>query len=183
MAANPQQDSSTQNTSRSAPSRSGVPGAVRPLVPDLPPRSVDPRGRVQSASEGQSAEAEGEGAGRDGELIVGKGISMKGKMERCDTLVVHGQVDAEMAGREIEVGEGGVYTGQAEVQYAHIAGSFDGELTVHGTLSIESTGRVTGQIRYAEVIIDRGGWISGDIKVLDDEAAEASSDKKKSASR
>jgi cytoskeletal protein CcmA (bactofilin family) len=153
------------------------------LVPDLPPRSVDPQGRVQSANARESAEAESEGSGRDGELIVGKGIIMKGKMERCDTLVVHGQVDAEMSGREIEVGEGGVYTGQAEVQYAHIAGSFDGELTVHGTLSIESTGRVTGQIRYAEVIIDRGGWISGDIQVLDDEASEGadSGGKKKTA--
>jgi cytoskeletal protein CcmA (bactofilin family) len=66
-----------------------------------------------------------------------------------------------------------VYTGQAEVENAHIARNFDGELTVNGTLTIEQTGRVTGKIRYAEVIIDRGGWLSGDVQVIE-EGAEAS---------
>lgn len=155
----------------------GRPRMSRPLVPGIPSRVVDPSGVVKRQEVGptraQEAEPEdGPAPEQDfeqsggGQLVVGRGIRFKGEIKTCDTLVVHGDVEASLPGRALEVGEVGVYNGTAEVELADIAGSFEGSLTVSGRLTIAASGRVTGTIRYGELAIEAGGQISGDVQVL-----------------
>ena len=74
--------------------------------------------------------------------------------------------------RAIEIAESGRFTnGKAEVEDAEISGVYEGELTVRNRLLIRSTGRVTGNVRYGEIEIERGGRMSGSISML--EAGEA----------
>lgn len=99
-------------------------------------------------------------------LTVGPNIKLKGvEITDCDTLVVEGTVEATMDSRVIQIAEQGAFRGSAEIDLAEIRGEFSGSLTVRQKLTIFSTGRVSGKIRYGKVVIEEGGQLSGEIAV------------------
>lgn len=98
-------------------------------------------------------------------LIVGAGISVKGKIENCDRLVVEGRVEATLQADEIQVTSSGTFQGQIEVNSAVIAGTLEGNVLVRGRLEITETGQVTGRVRYSQIAIREGGKIAGDVQV------------------
>src|SRR5947209_2590870 len=105
--------------------------------------------------------------GQEGEskLTVGPNIKLKGvEITDCDTLVVEGSVEATMDSRVIQISERGAFKGSADIDIAEIRGQFDGNLTVRQKLTIYSTGKVTGKVRYGKVVIEEGGQLSGEIE-------------------
>ncbi len=97
-------------------------------------------------------------------LTVGPNIKLKGvEITDCDTLVVEGLVEATMDSRVIQISERGAFKGSAEIDIAEIHGQFDGTLTVRQKLTIYSTGKVSGKIRYGKVVIEEGGQLTGEI--------------------
>ncbi|MBT5415489.1 MAG: polymer-forming cytoskeletal protein [Rhodospirillaceae bacterium] len=129
-------------------------GRGAPEVPVIARRAAEPRpGPLQ-----------GEGK----KLVVGRDIALNGEISACDRLIVEGEVNASLAEcREIEIADGGVYKGAAEIETAEIAGLFEGEMIAHNRLIIRHTGVVRGKIRYGMIEIQPGGLISGDIAELD----------------
>ena len=100
-------------------------------------------------------------------LIVGRGISLDGKISFCDRLVIDGKVEAELEEcHTVEVTENGTFKGAAEITGAEISGHYDGSLTVRENLLIRGTGRVSGTVRYGRLHIEDGGEINGDVKSL-----------------
>ena len=98
-------------------------------------------------------------------LVVGRGIVFSGEITSCDCLVVEGTVKANIAGcHEIDIAEGGLFTGSASVDGAEIRGRFEGALTVSGRLLIHATGKVAAEVRYNQIEIERGGEISGNVQ-------------------
>lgn len=98
-------------------------------------------------------------------LTVGPDIQMKGEITTCDRVVIEGLVDATMRDvHTVELTESGSLKGTAEVEDAEISGSFEGDITVRGKLTIYASGRVRGNITYGEIEIQRGGQISGNIR-------------------
>ncbi len=103
----------------------------------------------------------------DKKLIVGRDIRLTGEITSCDKLVVEGQVEASLNdARVIEVSRSGVFKGNATVHEADISGHFDGELTAREKLVVRGTGRISGSIRYGQIVIESGGEISGDMRTL-----------------
>lgn len=101
-----------------------------------------------------------------GKLIVGREIKMKGEITSCERLVVEGSVEAAlMDSRALEVASGGYFTGTAVVDSAQIAGHFEGDLTVEGLLTLASTGRIIGTVRFGELEVERGGTMTGDVAI------------------
>lgn len=99
-------------------------------------------------------------------LIVGPNIKLKGvEITDCDTLVVEGFVEATMDSRVIQIAKDGSFKGSAGIDIAEIHGTFDGELTVRQKLVIYATGKVSGKIRYGNVVIEEGGQLMGDVQV------------------
>lgn len=144
--------------------------------PELPKRPVSeiPGMRPSSHDSGVHGGVHGGGHGgmhggsRTGTdpktLIVGKEISLNGEISSCDRLIVEGKVEASLAGCQfIEIADGGVFKGAAEIQDAEIRGLFEGKLTVQGRLLICATGRVVGEVRYGQIEIECGGEVSGTI--------------------
>lgn len=101
-------------------------------------------------------------------LVVGRGIVFSGEITSCDCLVVEGTVKANIAGcHDIHIADGGLFTGSASVQSAEIRGRFEGALTVTERLLIHANGKVSAEVRYHQIEIERGGQISGDIQARD----------------
>ena len=100
-------------------------------------------------------------------LVVGRDIVLTGEIEACETLIVEGRVEGEITDtRHLEITESGRFKGRAEVEECVVAGACEGEITVAGLLSVRSKGRIKGKVRYAEIEMQRGGRLSGEVEVL-----------------
>ncbi|MDF2096509.1 bactofilin family protein [Aquibaculum arenosum] len=155
--------------------RQPVPPVSRPVAqsPGGPAqaRRAPEQSPTAAASQEKSMEkTEGEGK----KLIVGKGIRLSGEIQACEKLVVEGEVHADLTGALVlEIAESGLFKGRATVDYAEISGSFDGELTVRDRLLLRGTGQIDGDLRYAEIEVERGGRIRGTIGEQDDSVGKA----------
>jgi cytoskeletal protein CcmA (bactofilin family) len=130
---------------------------------NLPPLMGAPSGAATSPT------AAAEGGKR---LIVGQGIKLKGEISACDRLIVEGHVEVTLNDtRTVEIKPSGRFIGSCEVEQAEISGSYEGDLTVRGRLSVHASGMVTGNIHYGEIELERGGRIAGELKVRDRGAA------------
>jgi cytoskeletal protein CcmA (bactofilin family) len=79
---------------------------------------------------------------------------------------VEGQVEVTLkATRMLEIKPTGHFTGSCEVEEADVSGVYDGNLTVRGRLIVHAGGRVTGDISYGEIELERGAQITGKLGV------------------
>ena len=125
-----------------------------PSIPSAPPAARQPAAPVAEATDGGKR------------LIVGQGIHMKGEITACDRLIVEGQVEVTLkATRMLEIKPTGHFTGSCEVEEADVSGVYDGNLTVRGRLIVHAGGRVTGDISYGEIELERGAQITGKLGV------------------
>lgn len=109
----------------------------------------------------------GGGGEESKKLIVGRDISLNGDITACDTLVVEGSVEASLSeSRMMQIAESGMFHGKAEIDIAEVRGRFEGDMIVHERLIIHATGHVSGNIRYGDIQIEKGGKIAGNIEVL-----------------
>ncbi len=100
-------------------------------------------------------------------LVVGRDIVLTGEIEACETLIVEGRVEGEITDtRHLEITESGRFKGRAEVEVCVVAGACEGEITVAGLLIVRPKGRIKGTVRYAEIEMQRGGRLSGEVEVL-----------------
>jgi cytoskeletal protein CcmA (bactofilin family) len=137
---------------------------TQPIRPDIPRRVMDiPSAARVPAAPAKPAESEGK------KLIVGRDISLSGNITACDKLVVEGTVEANLKDAGfIEIAETGLFKGSAEVDEAEIGGRFKGDLVVRKKLTIRATGKVEGTVRYARLVVECGGEISGTVEVMHD---------------
>ena len=98
-------------------------------------------------------------------LIVGKETNLNGEITACEQLIVEGTVDAMLThGKYIEISKGGLFKGAADVDEAEISGVFEGQLKVRRRLVIHAGGRVSGELEYGEIEIERGGHFVGTVR-------------------
>jgi cytoskeletal protein CcmA (bactofilin family) len=101
-------------------------------------------------------------------LFVGVNIKLKGvEISDCDVLVIEGLVEASVHSKVMQIAKPGTLTGTALIDVAEVHGEFTGELTARSRLVVHGTGRVSGTVRYGQLIVAEGGEISGDVKPLD----------------
>jgi len=97
-------------------------------------------------------------------LTIGQGITMSGEIENCDQLLVEGTVEATLNGAKLlDIAETGIFYGSVDIEEAVIAGRFEGDLTVDGRVTVESTGTIIGTITYRELTVEAGATIEGKI--------------------
>jgi cytoskeletal protein CcmA (bactofilin family) len=142
-----------------------MPSDKPPAIPvrtEIPRRGVEvpaPRRRPDLVSQPEP----GQELAR--KLIVGRDISLAGEITACDHLVVEGNVEARLKDcKIIEIADSGTFKGSASIGEAHIAGRFEGELTVATRLSLGATGVITGTVRYGELEIEAGGRVIGSME-------------------
>ena len=150
-------------------SRKGSHVPARPPVhatfhPDMPRRDPDMPSASSRTERVRSTDTESR------KLTVGREICLKGEITACDKLIVEGQVEISLSNaRAIDVAPSGLFKGNAEVDEADISGEFEGELVARDKLTVRSSGKISGSIRYGRIIIESGGQIFGDMKALEPE--------------
>jgi cytoskeletal protein CcmA (bactofilin family) len=106
-------------------------------------------------------------------MIVGYGISIEGRIENCDRLILDGNMNCELSGlKALVISESGYFKGKGHVQQAEISGRFEGDLVVDGHIVIMQTGRVDGKITYKSIEIKPGGRFTGSIVLQESSPAK-----------
>ncbi|CAO3449958.1 Polymer-forming bactofilin [Azospirillum argentinense] len=171
----PEMNTSTPKPPAGAP----IPGSsYKPT--DIPRRTVDLPGAAPRRPDGYGAPASAPAAAPapvapapaptaplasdQRRLIVGRDISLNGEIGSCDVLVVEGTVEAKLRdGRSIEIAETGLFKGAVEIDEADIGGRFEGDIIVRGRLTVRSTGKINGSIKYGELAVEAGALLNGEI--------------------
>jgi cytoskeletal protein CcmA (bactofilin family) len=101
-----------------------------------------------------------------GDLYIGQGV-----VANCVTIVpgravVNGQVDGAIDAKQIEVQEKGVISGTTQAATIVVVGKINNVVQATDTLSIGSTGMVSGDISYGKLEVDKGGELLGSMKQL-----------------
>jgi cytoskeletal protein CcmA (bactofilin family) len=155
-----------------APASGAAPGASRPATPEITRRPPDLSAFTQRREAPPATPRQGEADHK--KLIVGREIILNGEIRTCDSLVVEGRVEAVLNEcRQIDIAASGQFKGSADIESADISGRFDGDLTVHGRLTVRATGKVFGKVKYGQLEVERGGIISGTVEALPESATSS----------
>ena len=153
------------------------PASEKTVEESAAPRNEMPRAMGASSRRMPDVGRRSSAGSADGrKLIVGDGLSLSGEITSCDILVVAGKVEAKLTdGKLLEINETGQFRGSVEIENADIAGRYDGQLVVHGRLTVRSTGRISGMVKYSELEVNAGGQIIGEMQVSNAGSASQSS--------
>ncbi len=154
--------------------RRDEPFTGKPTASPTPPAPQPERVAAPAPTPAVHHEPSKPGAKGEAKLIVGPDIKMKGvEITDCDTLAVEGRIEATLDARVLQIAEQGTFSGTVAVDVAEIHGRLEGELTVRKQLTIHSTGKVSGKIRYAKIKVEEGAELAGEIAMLEQQPGAA----------
>jgi cytoskeletal protein CcmA (bactofilin family) len=157
---NPSRDLEHALTPSTASNSNRVTSTAKPTASDGAVSSISSQSAAPTSSPATAADK----ASSPSRLTVGPHIKLKGvEITDCDTLVVEGTVQASMDSRVMQIAEGGAFSGSAQIDDAEIRGDFDGQLTARHKLTLYSTAKVKGQIRYGKLVMEEGAQLTGDV--------------------
>jgi len=99
-------------------------------------------------------------------LYVGEGVCVKGDLSVPGVIVVDGQVEGNVTARAVWVSPTGSIKGTIAATEAEIHGTISENIAVKQLLVVRPTGRVTGDVRYGELQLEKGAVISGTLACM-----------------
>jgi len=134
--------------------------AEPPLDPPKPILKADPSGppqlrRTESSEAGKSNEA-GKSVISNDLKIIGQGL----KIISRGTLQVDGEVEGDVAGAEIIIGEQGKVTGTVAAERVIVRGRTSGVIRAM-TVALQASARVQGDIHHMSLAIEEGAEFDG----------------------
>lgn len=96
-----------------------------------------------------------------GSIVVGEGVLAKGTFKVPGRAVINGSVEGELIAKDVFIGPSGRAIGKFKAEMADIRGEVHDTLVTTGSLIIRSSGKITGNVIYKEVEIEKGGEIEG----------------------
>ena len=102
-----------------------------------------------------------------GSLFVGEGVVVKGTFEVPEMAVVAGLVEGELNTKEVLVDTTGIVNGRINAEIVEIRGEVTQGLHVTSHLNIKSSAKITGLTQYAEMSVEKGAKLSGELRVIE----------------
>jgi cytoskeletal protein CcmA (bactofilin family) len=127
------------------------PPAPAPPPPPPPPAAPAPAAALPAAAHRQNAVC-----------VIGPQISIKGEITGDEDILVEGIVEGHVQiSKDVRVGEKGIVKAMVEAQAIIIYGEVIGDCHATSRVEIQSTGRLTGDIRAPRIIIAEGAMFRG----------------------
>jgi cytoskeletal protein CcmA (bactofilin family) len=114
-----------------------------------------------------------------GSAYLDRGAKISGKLHFEGPARIDGQVDGEIAGKDITIGESAVVTAQVTGESIVVCGKVKGEITASQRLEIRPTAKVSGNISAPKLIVQEGAVFEGNCSM----GHEASHEDRKSTHR
>ena len=94
-------------------------------------------------------------------IYIGEGVNVSGDVVVPQVVVVDGSIEGNVTARAVWVGPSGVIKGKIIATEAEIYGSVSEMIEGKQLLCVRSTGRVSGNVSYGELLLEKGAVISG----------------------
>ncbi len=104
-----------------------------------------------------------EGA-KDKSIFIGSGVVFKGSISAPNQAIISGSVEGDLTAKDVLIGASGVVSGNTEAEFIDVKGELNETVASKNVLIVRSTGKVSGDIEYGELEIERGGKIKGNMK-------------------
>jgi cytoskeletal protein CcmA (bactofilin family) len=101
-----------------------------------------------------------------GDLFVGEGVIAHCVALMPGRAVVNGQFDGAIDAKEIEVQVKGIISGTTQAATIAVTGKINDVVQATDTLSVGSTGVVSGDISYGKLEVAKGGELLGAMKQI-----------------
>ena len=101
---------------------------------------------------------------KDKSIFIGTGVVFKGSINAPNQAIISGTVEGDLVARDVLIGASGVVTGTTEADFIDVKGELNESVTSKSVLIVRNTGKVTGDVTYGEIEIERGGKVKGAMK-------------------
>jgi len=101
--------------------------------------------------------------GHVGPSLIGAGLTIIGKLECAGDIQIEGNIEGEVRGQGVRIGNGAVVKGAVLGEIVQLAGTIEGNIDAHSVILAKSA-RVTGDICYQSLQIEEGAYFSGHSK-------------------
>ena len=123
---------------------------TKPAEPQPPPQRPSPSAAPPAARTSSSA------------CVIGPKIKIIGELSGDEDVLVEGQVEGEIRiSRDLRVGAGGVVKAKVSAQSIIVSGELVGDCEATGRVELQSTGKLTGNIRAPKIVIAEGAMFRG----------------------
>ena len=94
--------------------------------------------------------------------VIGPKIKIIGELSGDEDVLVEGQIEGEIRiTRDLRVGPGGVVKAKVSAQSIIVSGEIVGDCEASGRVELQSTGKLTGNIRAPKIVIAEGAMFRG----------------------
>lgn len=98
--------------------------------------------------------------------LLGKGSRFEGKLTFEGTVQIDGEFVGEIVSEGcLVIGEGARVDGTLQVRQAIVSGTLNGTVHTSGSLELKSTARVTADLVVSTLVMDRGAFFEGGVKM------------------
>jgi cytoskeletal protein CcmA (bactofilin family) len=151
----------------------GIFGKNDSRPPEPPPtRPVTPT--PHAAAPAPHAPAAAPAAHRAGPCVIGSKVQLKGELHGAEAVLVEGTIEGSIRlTAELRVAPGGTVKADVSANTVVVAGEVIGDCHATERVVLESTGRLTGNIRAPRIVIAEGASFRG----TSDMSARAGGDK------
>lgn len=102
--------------------------------------------------------------------IIAKGTQVTGNISTEGDLRIEGKIIGEVTCKaKLVLGNLGIIEGNVDAKTATISGEIKGTVIIKDTLTITETGKISGDVFTEKIIIQLGGYFSGNCKMADSE--------------
>jgi len=123
---------------------------TKPAEPPPPPHRPSPPAAPSVARPNASA------------CVIGPKIKIIGELSGDEDVLVEGQIEGEIRiTRDLRVGAGGVVKAKVSAQSIIVSGEIVGDCEATGRVELQSTGKLTGNIRAPKIVIAEGAMFRG----------------------
>lgn len=95
---------------------------------------------------------------------IGADLVIRGRINRCRSLDIHGYVEGGIDAEELRIHPGGRVFGTVRADHLEVNGHLQGDVRVKNLIAIGSSGVVSGNIRYGQLSLEPGGELSADVR-------------------
>jgi len=98
--------------------------------------------------------------------VIAKGTKIDGNIKASESVRLDGILIGDViCDKKVVIGAKGRVEGKIKASGAYIMGQVIGELEISGTLQLESTAKISGNLSAKSLIVDEGASIDGDFKI------------------
>ena len=95
--------------------------------------------------------------------VISKALKITGELESTEDIQVDGQIDGDVRGVGVKIGQNAKVKGTVYGDEVELAGTIDGKIEAKKVI-LAGTARMTGDIWHQDIKIESGAFINGSLK-------------------